>query len=263
MSATIAIPARTILQHDDFLRWEAGEKVDWIDEIWEVLDSADEDYKRYKVELEPKTMGSWVLIREDIPKRCFARLHNIAQGSSLDRDTGYGDTTILMKDGVVWMSDTRAEIMEHTPLINKLWYTESLRPRVLINGLGIGMAVKAALLHGASHVDVVEIDEDIIKMVGPKFADDPRVTIHHDDAMTIAWGKNVKWSLAWHDIWPYISAKNIPEMDALHKKYRRRVNWQASWQRKGCLDLRRKETELVAALKRGDWDTVKRIDPDF
>jgi SAM-dependent methyltransferase len=57
---------------------------------------------------------------------------------------------------------------------------------VLILGAGSGTDVSAALMHGAKHVDAVEIDPTIIRL-GRRFHpdhpyDDPRVTIVNDDA---------------------------------------------------------------------------------
>jgi spermidine synthase len=57
---------------------------------------------------------------------------------------------------------------------------------VLILGAGSGTDVAAALLHGAKHVDAVEIDPTILRLGGQLHPDkpfsDPRVTIINDDA---------------------------------------------------------------------------------
>lgn len=271
MTTTLQIPAHPVAQRLEYDAWVQGEKVEWIDEVFKMLDRIhDTTYLKYKVRLEPVTKGDWEIKRDDIGRREWARLYYVVNGGSagqiaLNRDCGYGDTTRLMGPDddqiVTWMSDTRAEIMEHSPLLNTLWWLErSEKPRVLVNGLGIGMAVRAALNHGASHVDVVEINEHVIDLVAPNFADDP-VTIHHADAHEIRWPVGARWDLAWHDIWPFISAANLPEMDRLHRRYNRRVRWQASWQRAECLRLRRESKKLTAALERGDWAAAKQIAP--
>ncbi len=58
--------------------------------------------------------------------------------------------------------------------------------RVLVVGAGGGLDVEAALLSGASHVDAVEIDQELVKLSRRFNAsgvyDDPRVTVHIDDA---------------------------------------------------------------------------------
>jgi hypothetical protein len=58
--------------------------------------------------------------------------------------------------------------------------------RVLVLGAGGGMDVEAALLNGATHVDAAEIDPGLVALARRFSAsgvyDDPRVTIHNDDA---------------------------------------------------------------------------------
>lgn len=273
---TIEVPADPFAQKLDYDDWEQGGKVPWIDHVFAQLDRMSESYKKYKVHLEPVKRGDWEIKRKEIPQRDFYRLYYVVNNGpasefTYDRDCGWGDTTLLLgpsKVGeeikqTIWMSDTRAEIMEHTPFINKLWLLDDMEPSVLINGLGIGMAVKAAQVHNASRIDVVEVDEHVIELVGPNFADDPRVTIHHADAYDITWPAGTTWDLAWHDIWPTITEDNLDGMDRLQQKYRRRIQWQASWQRPECLRMRRVRKELHAAVERGDWAKVRELDPMF
>lgn len=58
--------------------------------------------------------------------------------------------------------------------------------RVLVVGAGGGLDAEAALLNGAGHVDAVEIDPEIIRLARRYNAagvyEDPRVTVHIDDA---------------------------------------------------------------------------------
>jgi hypothetical protein len=103
---------------------------------------------------------------------------------------------------------------------------------VLITGLGLGMAVRAALLHGASRVDVVELDADVVVLSGAQFVDDPRVTIHQGDAFTATFPMPPRYDLVWHDIWPTISDLNLPGMTTLMGRYPAR--WAGAWQEKGC-----------------------------
>lgn len=268
-AANISVPGALLARQLDFNAWEEGASVPWIDEVWDALDRLDDWYKDYQVHWEPRETEHWSLEQATIPQRCWDRIYHVTEGEpSLDRDTGYGDITILKHkeaDGrkTVWMSDTRAEIVEHVDLINKLWWTESMpNVTVIINGLGLGMAVNAALKHGAKHVDVVELDPEVIEIIGPNFEGKP-VTIHQGDALTKTWPKGKSWTMAWHDIWPTIAEENIPEMDRLHRRYKDRVQWQGSWQRKGCLFLKRQSKELQDALEAGDWVRAKQIDPDL
>jgi hypothetical protein len=60
-----------------------------------------------------------------------------------------------------------------------------------------------------------------------------RLTIHHGDALTYKWPVGTRWTVAWHDIWDTICEDNLPDMNRLHRRFGRRVDWQGSW----CRDL--------------------------
>ncbi len=129
----------------------------------------------------------------------------------------------------VWMTDTEAERRDHLPPIRMIEFVNA--ERVLINGLGLGMLVKAALtLPSVKHIDVVEIDERVIHLVGPSY-DPDRVTIHHLDALVQMkrWPKGTRWDVAWHDIWQGGHPKFHPQMTKLIRSYGRRVKWQGAW----------------------------------
>lgn len=140
------------------------------------------------------------------------------------------------------MSDTTAERQDHADAVARIHLGKA--ERVLINGLGLGMVLTAALAYDhVKHVDVVEADERVIKLVGPHYQQDPRVNIVHADAYEQMgnWspGPRMRWDVAWSDIWPDISADNIEGMDRLHKYYSKRSRWHGMWCRKRCLALRR------------------------
>lgn len=157
-------------------------------------------------------------------------LSNMLEAIRTGRSTRPGEYTALHVDGRLWMSDTDAEYRDHLDMIWRM-----RRPhvrRVLINGLGLGMVVQAAIDQPhIEHIDVVEIEPRVVALVGPHYTRDPRVTIHTADAYTIQWPPGTRWDLAWHDIWPDMMADNLPEMTKLHRKYGRRVSWQGSWGR--------------------------------
>lgn len=143
---------------------------------------------------------------------------------------------------LVWMSDTTAERDDHKEAVAHIQLGKARR--VLINGLGLGMVLQAALTYDhVTRVDVVEKDERVIKLVGPHYTTDPRVNIVHADAFERMgnWetGPALRWDVAWPDIWSQISADNIPEMDRLHAYYRKRSRWHGMWCRKECMRLRR------------------------
>ena len=141
---------------------------------------------------------------------------------------------------LLWMSDTTAERLDHAVAVAYIQMGRA--ERVLINGLGLGMVLQAALSYDrVQHVDVVEADERVIKLVGPHYTKDHRVNIIHADAyeQTTAWPRGTRWDAAWSDIWPSISSENLDGMDRLHAFYRRRSGWHGMWCRKECLALRR------------------------
>lgn len=129
----------------------------------------------------------------------------------------------------IWMTDTEAERRDHLPPLRMAEFLNA--ERMLINGLGLGMVVKAALiLPSIKHIDVVEIDERVIRLVGPSY-DPDRVSIHHIDAVAMSkrWPPGTRWDVAWHDIWPGGHPIFKTEMVRLMRSYARRAKWQGAW----------------------------------
>lgn len=138
--------------------------------------------------------------------------------------------TRLSEGGRVWMSDTTYERMDHIEPVQEIGSAKA--KRVIINGLGIGMVLTAALSYDhVEHVDVVEIDQRIIDLVGPHYQKDPRVHIHHADAakQMQAWPADVRWDVGWTDIWPDICADNLEEMKSFTDFYGPRCGFHANW----------------------------------
>ncbi len=195
--------------------------------------------EQFMVDVPEGKSGEWAIqkfiIEDDI------RLLRI-QMKEPSRVPKVGETyTQLMQDKAYdpMMSDTPAEIRD---LIEPwLKFKEPWVDRVLINGLGLGIVLKMALAQPhIQHIDVVEIEPDVIKLVAPSY-DDPRVQIHAGNAYTIKWPKGQEWSVVWHDIWPNICTDNLEGMGTLHRRYGRRVVWQGSWQREYLQYQRRRE----------------------
>jgi hypothetical protein len=141
---------------------------------------------------------------------------------------------------LVWMSDTTAERDDHKIAVAHIELGKA--NRVLINGLGLGMVLQAALSYGhVTHVDVVESDKRVIDLIGPHYTKDPRVNIVHADAYEQSWNwpRGTRWDVAWSDIWPTIGPENIEGMDRLNSVYRRRAGWHGMWCRTECLRMRR------------------------
>lgn len=131
----------------------------------------------------------------------------------------------LMKGHEVVMSTTPFEERTHRPLLH-------IRgaERILLNGLGLGMALEMALEpETVRSVTVIEISPDVIKLVAPTFLEDPRVEIIEADALEWSPPRGVEYDFAWHDIWTHITSGNLPDITALKRKYGRRCKKQAAW----------------------------------
>lgn len=130
--------------------------------------------------------------------------------------------------GIV-MSDTPDERRDHWKAVNMAC------DHVLINGLGLGMVLGAILKKekmgskSVSKVTVVELDADVIELVGPSYASDPRVEIVHASAFDYQPPKGIVYGCVWHDIWDDLCGDNLPEMTKLKRKYGRKADWQGCW----------------------------------
>lgn len=139
-----------------------------------------------------------------------------------------GEYTALRRGGVMVMSDTPAEMMDH------YWFVQRAEGSILINGLGIGMCLKAVLAKAeVTDVTVIEVSSDVIRLVAPHY-NDPRLQIINADAYTWQPPKGKRYNAVWHDIWNDICSDNLPEMEKLHRKYGRRTDWQGSWCKAEC-----------------------------
>lgn len=158
------------------------------------------------------------------------------------RSTRPGTYTGLMLNGRLWMSDTDAEKRDHMEAAHQMvgWRAK----RVLINGLGLGMVLKAALsLDHIERVDVVENDERVLRLVGAYYARDSRVRLHHADAyeQMSRWPVGTCWDVAWSDIWPDLCTDNLESMAKLRRSYGRRTKWHDCWGRELLVSLRNRE----------------------
>jgi hypothetical protein len=148
----------------------------------------------------------------------------------LKPDTEY--TRLSIEGHGLVMSDTPQEVWEHSTAMHHG------QGRVLVHGLGIAM-VTAALLRkeAVEHITVVEINQDVIDLVAPhlvkEFGGD-RLEIIHDNALTWKPKPKTYWDFIWHDIWPSITADNLPDMIKLHRRFGRRCGEQFSWARYHC-----------------------------
>lgn len=194
--------------------------------------------ERFKVNIPKGKSGDWRI--EQFTVEDGIQLWRLQQTGRVGPKPGETYTRLIRDKAYdPMMSDTPDEIWDLVGVylaLKEFWVSH-----VLINGLGLGVVLKMALAQPhIQHIDVVEIEPDVIKLVAPSY-DDPRVQIHQADAYTIAWPKGYGWSLAWHDIWPDICTDNLEGIGKLHRRYGRRTQWQGSWQREYLRYLRRRD----------------------
>jgi hypothetical protein len=186
----------------------------------------------WKVDLPIGTKGDVEVRKFEVPKQSF---HNMRYAMS-GRGITPGWFTGLYRKGHLWMSDTDAEARDHWEIDHQIRLCGG---RVLVMGLGLGMIVKRALSYeNVTHVDVVEIDQDVVDLVGPAYAG-PRCTIHVADAYEIKWPQGTKWDAAWFDIWSDLCEDNLDDMGRLGRSYGRRAAWCGYWGKELLLRERR------------------------
>jgi len=198
------------------------------------------DYNdKYKVKVPEGEQGSWRVEHFEVPSNSWqafkygARAPNPGTYTRLIHVNGFGPV----------MSDTSAEVRDHWEVIAKL---KSAKPdsRVLVHGLGIGMVLQVALRNeNIQHVDVVELEQDVIDLVAPHYlerTESGRLTVHHGDAFTFKFPVGTRWSIAWHDIWPTMCTDDLAEHAKLNRRYAKAADWQGCWAHELLLDIRRR-----------------------
>lgn len=184
--------------------------------------------------------GGWVIERFEVQRMSLGNVRNAMEG----RGTRPGRYTRLLEykdpsrigsgfmglSDTVWMSDVDAERRDHLPAVRRISQPETRS--VLIHGLGIGMVLQAAMTFDhIERIDVVELDERVIEMIGPHYTADSRVRIHHADAYQQGhkWPDGSRWDVIWSDIWPDINEDNAEMMRLLKRIYEGRCGWHGFW----------------------------------
>jgi len=177
--------------------------------------------------------GDWSVDTFEIKQNgCDAYSYELSQIISLvktGRGVPAGTYKRLMRNGHCIMSNTPDEINDFK------YFIYNATGSVLINGLGIGVVLKALLdKPEITDITVIEKSKDVIKLVAPTYLIDNRVTIINADAFEYKPPKNKKYDAVWHDIWDNICGDNLDEMKTLHRKYGKQANYQESWCRWKC-----------------------------
>ncbi len=187
-------------------------------------------YEQYKVDVPTNKSNNWSIEQFEVTEdqAAIERMRSMFSGG---RGVPVGKYTALKRNGQIIMSDTPDEINDLSPIIR------NAKDHVLINGLGLGIAIKACLDNEkVTHVTVVENSPDVIQLTGTHYKDKygDKLTIILDNAFSYKPPVNIRYGAVWHDIWDNICVDNLPEMHKLHRKYGRRAYWQDSWCRGMC-----------------------------
>jgi len=154
-----------------------------------------------------------------------------------------GNYKMLKNGREIVMSNSQMEINSNRDFINRA------KGNVLINGLGIGMVLTAILdKPEVKAVTVVELSEDVIKLVAPTYQHHPKLTIVHESAFRFEPPARAHYDVVWHDIWSFISPDNVDEMDTLTEKYRQICDWQGCWKQDDC-----EEMLTLRLMASADW----------
>ena len=176
--------------------------------------------------IEPVTVpqgerGDWRVEKFHVEAMSIANLRLAREGRACS--PGVYTRLVHKRRGII-MSDTTAERRDHWSFIL------AAEGHVLINGLGLGMCLAAALARPkVIKATVIEIDQDVIDLVWPTYAARPNVEIIQDDAFAYRPPSGIRYGAVWHDIWDEICENNRPQMTKLHRKYGRLADWQGSW----------------------------------
>lgn len=177
--------------------------------------------------LGPQEFGSW-RIQRIAADMTMVEPNMTAMGPGL---VGFPDYTLLRRTTgttlhpawEVVMEDSARELRKHLPI----WM--AAHGRVLVTGLGLGCVVRGLLAKPEiEHVDVVEIDPDILRVVGAEFRESERVTLIEGDALRVGWPPDIRWHFAWHDLWIENGGLQFLHAELLHR-YRGRVRAQGAW----------------------------------
>jgi hypothetical protein len=142
--------------------------------------------------LEPQSFRLWTIRRQNCANvlPVFKRWIGFESMTLLYRFT---DGTMHTEFGEVVMEDSLRELRRHLPI----WLCA--KGKVLVSGLGLGCVVRGLLASpSVENITVVEIDPDILRVVGPEFHANDRVTLIEGDALKVKLGGDFDY--AWHDI---------------------------------------------------------------
>ena len=179
--------------------------------------------------------GEWEVSSFKVKEREFSQVLSYFKTG---RSVPGGIYKRLLRNKQVVMSNTPDEIRDFRYFLNQA------EGNILINGLGIGVLVKALIQkENVQAITIIENSKDVIRLSGPTYSSNPKVTIIHADCFTWQSPKGKRYNAVWHDIWDTISSDNLEEMKKLHRKYGRKADYQESWCRDICENQRKEEKQ--------------------
>jgi 16S rRNA A1518/A1519 N6-dimethyltransferase RsmA/KsgA/DIM1 with predicted DNA glycosylase/AP lyase activity len=193
---------------------------------------------RIEIDVPDGVSGNWQVSSFEVSEK-DASWFNLGQAiKGTRRNIVAGKYKRICRNGRVIMSNTPAEIADHMKFILT---AKQEGGHILINGLGLGVALKEILTsEKVKSVTVVEKSKDVIALVASTYLKDSRVKIIEADAYDYTPPAEIKYSAVWHDIWDDISSQNLPEMAKLRRKYSKFADWQGSWAENECRRQKRR-----------------------
>jgi hypothetical protein len=152
-------------------------------------------------------------------------------------------TRLLVKGGIM-MSDTPWELRD----MSELAFQAGIGGHGLINGLGLGCAVELCFYQGMEKLTVIELNQDVIDLVGPylKARHGDSLEIICADALTWQSPKEAHYSVVWHDIWRDVCLDNLPQIKKLNRRYGRKTDWQSYWAKPELAKMKREYLSMMA-----------------
>jgi hypothetical protein len=179
--------------------------------------------------------GPWEVYSFEVSEEAerFGAMRAMFSTSDRGRYVPKGTYKGIKRNNQIIMSNTPNEVRDTYNFLREA------KGNILINGLGLGIVLDIILNKvtednkpAVSSVIVVEISEDVIKLVGPTFNSDPRVTIVNHDALT--YRTKDHFDAVYNDIWDNITSDNLKTMKTLTRKYGRKSDWIGSWCQSRC-----------------------------
>jgi hypothetical protein len=202
------------------------------------------NWKKYKIDIPEMEFDNWSISHFEEYNEERLTLFNIKNPS---RPMFPGKYTRLSKNKNknIIMSDTYSEIIDLYPLFNDVenFTKQNESCKILISGLGLGIAVQGCFINNATHITVIEKSLNITLHIGSKYKEKykDKIEIINEDIFKWEPPENTYYDFIWHDIWPTISLDNLKQIYKLHDRFKNLSFWQKSW----CENLLYKMTGIT------------------